>query len=312
MPTTPPVPLDLQYLWINLPETDFSLRVEDWGVAAGECVALVGKNGCGKSSLMEAVLGLRSHQGMRGTLLGADFRTWSGRADLRHQIGVLLQRSAPPAGMYVRDLVRLHGNLYRRSVPRVRADLGVDLLADKKYDHLSRGETQRVNLFMALAHEPALAILDEPFTGLDAHYAQAVARLLAERGGGAVLMCCHGEAELALADRVTWIADGAVRADAAPAQLRRSLLSEYRLQARFTDVGAAHTFGEVLAALDGTRWDRVHDQVTVLAEDTQALDRVRAALAACDVAALEFGQTSLGDLLQHCAGHDVETGEAHV
>ena len=56
--------------------------------------------------------------------------------------------------------------------------LGIEALSGRLYEFLSRGETQRVDLFLALAHEPRMLFLDEPFTGLDPQFARRLGQLL--------------------------------------------------------------------------------------------------------------------------------------
>lgn len=291
--------VDLETLALS---TDsFELTVDEWQVAPGECVALIGKNGSGKSTVIEAILGLRKVGAMKGRLLGVDFSEWAGRTDLRFEVGALLQRCSPPAGVYVSDLVALHRNLYRRSSSQVLEALGIDRLKHKKYDRLSRGEIQRVDLFMALAHEPALLFLDEPFTGLDAEYAAATSQLIASRNDKrAVVMSCHGPAELALASRVTWIAAGKVKADASPDALRKELLCDYHMKVTFCDEIAAYQFFDQCADV-GERRKSVRGNIVNLAGDELTLNKARSDLSDRDIMALEFSPTGLGELLKHCA-----------
>ena len=74
------------------------------------------------------------------------------------------------------------------------------------------GQRQRIDLYVALAHRPELAVLDEPFTGLDRRYAGVVIDLLRDRARGtSVAMICHAEEELAVVDDLVWVRDGGVR-----------------------------------------------------------------------------------------------------
>ena len=102
--------------------------------------------------------------------------------------------------------------------------LGLAELAASTYATLSRGEKQRVDLYVALAHAPDLLILDEPCTGLDAQFTQRALELVVRHRlrGGATLMVSHSAQELKLADSLLWLDSGqVVDAGTASVLLRR-------------------------------------------------------------------------------------------
>jgi ABC-2 type transport system ATP-binding protein len=280
----------------------FTVRMNGWSVPRGARVAFVGHNGSGKTSVLDSLLGLRRDAEIRARLLGQDVAVWRRRSDLRRRLGVLLQRAAMPFGLYVHEVVALHRNIYGRTSQRVLEDLGVLDLQDKGYERLSRGERQRVELFFALAHEPELVILDEPFTGLDRRAAQIAANLIASFADTTLLMACHSELELSMADTMVWLEYGAVRECGNPDDLRRRLLGDFRLEISLRDESQAHA----LVAAIGERLKPQFVQMkgntdVVVAGEEAAVRAVPSLVAQADIAALQYARTTLEDLLYRCS-----------
>ncbi|WP_371766177.1 ABC transporter ATP-binding protein [Massilia sp.] len=142
----------------------------DWQIAPGQVVGLLGRNGAGKSTLLECMLGLREADGGAVTLFGEDVAGLSD--DARGRIGYVPQRTdlfdwLTPVQMF---------DYFRAMYPRwntgkvdgllSRWDFGPEL-RNKPIKRLSGGEQQKLAIIRALAHEPALLILDEPVSALD-------------------------------------------------------------------------------------------------------------------------------------------------
>ena len=161
-------------------EHGFRLEVPDLEVVAGEVLAIIGPNGTGKTTFIEAVLGMRRLVTGSVELLGWPLRELTRRPRLRAPLGVQLQYPSFSYDLLVSELVRLHRCLHGRADEALRLLLGVDSLLTRTYGGLSRGEQQRVDLFMALAHRPRLAFLDEPTAGLDQQTAVALRRHLTD------------------------------------------------------------------------------------------------------------------------------------
>ncbi|WP_185732393.1 ATP-binding cassette domain-containing protein [Burkholderia sp. Bp8963] len=278
------------------------LRVSNWRVGHGDKVAVIGRNGVGKTSLTEAILGLRAGAHTDGTMLHAPLRDWHRKPALRRRLGVQLQRVFFPGRPRIGELVALHRKLYRTTSDRVIDALGIGALSSRLYELLSRGETQRVDLFLALAHEPAMLFLDEPFTGLDPNYAAQLSALLEDMRDTTLVMCCHTPTELALSTHTAWLSrNGFVRHERTDA-LRRALIGDYRLAVHCrTPDGARRLGGELRqrAPLDGT--PRVEHAVVTVASARQEVELARALLGHSDVLRVEMGQSDLNDLLRYCA-----------
>ncbi len=193
------------------------LHVPAFELPAGTVTALLGPNGAGKSTLLRALGRLRP---ATGTVLldGAP----AAPAAVRAATAAVLQRPVLRRGTVAAnaaDGLRFRGVPRRAARARARpwlAALGVAHLADRDVRGLSGGEAQRVSLARALAVEPRVLLLDEPFTGLDAATrADLLADLRAALDGRATatLLVTHDRAEArALADRTALLVDGRVRA----------------------------------------------------------------------------------------------------
>jgi sulfonate transport system ATP-binding protein len=172
----------------------------DIEIARGEFVALIGRSGTGKSTLLRALAGLDSE--IEGTV------TVDG------EVGVAFQDARLVPWKRVRDNVALGLRVPdpARAAATALEEVGLTERADAWPLTLSGGEAQRVSLARALVRDPRLLVLDEPFGALDALTRITMHRLvlgLWERHRPAVLLVTHDVDEaLELADRVLVLADG--------------------------------------------------------------------------------------------------------
>jgi ABC-2 type transport system ATP-binding protein len=287
---------------LRVPLGAATLEASDWRVRAGERVALIGPNGAGKTSILEALLGLRRGAVVQGEMLGVGIDEWRRRPKLRERLGVQLQRAAMPSGLKVADIIALQRGLFERTSQLAMERLGIAALSAKPYERLSGGEARRVDLFIALAHEPAIALLDEPFAGLDPHFARSAASLIGEMPGMTVLMACHTTEELRLATQVAWIANRTVLRCEAPDVLRHELVGEFRLVVECASDGLVEPIAARIArAARLARAPRLAER-RVTAYGGEALSAIaRTLVDQPGTLAVEFGHTSPADLLHRCA-----------
>ena len=174
------------------------LRDLSLSLADGECRAIVGLNGAGKTTALRVILGM--------------LRPDAGRVLLHGRVGHLVERpfSYPEltARQNIEASIRLHGadpERTERAVQRMSEALALTGWLNMPARRLSLGTRQKVGLIGALAHEPDVVVLDEPTNGLDPLAVVGFRDLLREvtGRGGTVLVTGHHFDELTrIADRV--------------------------------------------------------------------------------------------------------------
>jgi sulfonate transport system ATP-binding protein len=179
----------------------------DLDIAPGEFVAMIGRSGTGKSTLLRALAGLDS--GVSGTL------AVSGETAVAFQEPRLVPWRRVLANLTLGLRVPAAEIVARAALDEV----GLSERADAWPLTLSGGEAQRASLARALVRQPSLLLLDEPFSALDALTRISMHRLvlsLWERHKPAVLLVTHDVDEaLALADRVLVLSGGRIAHSAA-------------------------------------------------------------------------------------------------
>lgn len=184
---------------------------------SGEITAVVGPNGAGKTTLFAVLLGF--HRADRGTCRVGSLR--SGEHVRRWGAGYLPETSSFPLGWTVRDVLAYIIDL---SSPRMRRaeDFALAIqrgqfdsaTLSRQASKCSKGEQRRLGLACALAGDPSLVVLDEPFSGLDIS-ARSLLRYEMEAArarGVTVLFASHNAMEIGrMADRVFILEHGVAR-----------------------------------------------------------------------------------------------------
>jgi len=226
-------------------------------IAAGEILAFLGPNGAGKTTTIKMIAGLIQPDAGSVRILGRDPHTDPGALA---QVGAVLEGNR---NLYWR-LTPLQNLEYfgvlRGLSPRTARQRGLELLEtfgllekrDVAVQTLSRGMQQKVAIAVALLHQPALLLLDEPTLGLDVEAAQAVKSLIRQiaASGRALLLTTH-QLDIAevLSDQVAVIERGAIIVQASTQELIRQF------------AGAAGTYQiELEQELDPSRAERLVQQ----------------------------------------------------
>jgi osmoprotectant transport system ATP-binding protein len=208
---------------------DISLQLE-----AGTTTALLGRSGSGKTTLLRTVNGLVEPTSGEVRVAGRATREYDTVA-LRRGIGYVIQETGLFPHMTVERnagmALELAGRSKQEIAARVRevlalAGLGYDEFRARYPWQLSGGQRQRVGLARALATDPMVLLMDEPFGALDPltrAEMQTMLRGLLERVGKTVLLVTHDLDEaLYLAKRLVFLGDGEVVADLPAGEVLRS------------------------------------------------------------------------------------------
>jgi molybdate transport system ATP-binding protein len=210
-------------------------------VADGEVLAVLGPNGAGKSTLLRVLAGLLAPDGGRVTVDGVPWDDVGRRVHLpthRRPLGMVFQDHLLFPHLSVLENVAFGPRT--RGVPRAAAReaaaawierVGLAGSGPRRPGQLSGGQAQRAALARALVGDPALLLLDEPLSALDARTRLTVrAELrhhLADFGGSTVLVTHDPVDAMALADRVVVVEDGVVVQAGTPAEVARHPRTDY-------------------------------------------------------------------------------------
>jgi putative ABC transport system ATP-binding protein len=193
----------------------------DLHLAAGECVALVGRSGAGKSTLLHLLAGIDVPDA--GSICFDQIELNSLNEDQRcafrrQHLGLVFQSYNLVPSLSALDNLRLPLELIgtgaaaaRAVAERLLGSLGLQDLALRHADQLSGGEQQRIAVARALVHRPAVLLADEPTGSLDADNASAVMHLLiraCREHGSSLIIATHAQEVMGQADRLLRIEAG--------------------------------------------------------------------------------------------------------
>jgi molybdate transport system ATP-binding protein len=238
-------------------------------VAPGEVLGVLGPNGAGKTTLLRVLAGLAA--ATEGTVRLGDTVLDDPAAGVfvpaeHRPVGLVFQNYRLFPHLSVRDNVAFAARARgtgraeaRRHADRFLRQLGLVSLATRKPAELSGGQAQRVALARAMAADPAMLLLDEPLSALDARTRLEIRTELRrhlEDFGGPVLLVTHDPLEaMVMTDRLLVIEDGRVVQQGTPAQVARRPATQYvarLLGLNFYRGTLASTDGTVHLAAGGT------------------------------------------------------------
>jgi len=189
-------------------------------VNAGEIVGLLGPNGAGKTTTFYMIVGLIRPTSGKIFFKGKDIsakpmfqRARMGMGYLAQEPSIFRKLSVAENIMAILETRNLSSRQRRQRMGELMEDLGISGLANQKAFTLSGGERRRLEIARALVTDPAMILLDEPFSGVDplaVYDVQEIIKSLRKRGLG-ILITDHSVREtLSIVDRAYLICEGRV------------------------------------------------------------------------------------------------------
>jgi len=216
-------------------------------IAEGEFLTLVGPNGAGKTTLLRILATLTRPTG--GSVRVAGFDLVGQGAEVRRHIGLASHQTLLYDDLSAEENLRFYGRMYEVAEleERITALLQRVGLEHRRHDLVrtfSRGMQQRLAIARALLHDPAILLLDEPYTGLDQQAAEVLREVLVALVGRSrtVLMTTHNlERGLELCHRAAILVNGRIVYQAGQGDLDvasfREVYSNHLHVSRFTFYG---------------------------------------------------------------------------
>ena len=291
----------------------------DLRIDSGEVFGFLGPNGAGKSTTVRMLTTLLKPTGGRALVAGHDVVS---EADaVRRSIGVALQDAAIDPLMTGRELVKLQSILH--GIPRSEGarkgdelleTVGLAAAADRRVSTYSGGMRRRLDLALALIHEPEVLFLDEPTTGLDPSSRVAIwdemRRLNRELGTTVFLTTQYMEEADQLAGRISIIDNGRIVAEGSPSHLKAGVgdptlsILLARGEAPLDAERILLSFGEPATAPPGMVAIRLSGGASQVASVVRALDEAK-----IEVESLELHMPTLDDVFLIATGRRLEGAE---
>jgi ABC-2 type transport system ATP-binding protein len=260
----------------------------DLSVERGEIYGFLGPNGAGKSTVTRVLCTLITPTGGRASVAGFDVAENPDQVRLR--IGVALQDAALDPKQTGVEMLRLQGRFYglsksdtERRLADLRTLIDIGPALEDRVATYSGGMKRRLDLALALVHNPRVLFLDEPTTGLDptsrAKVWDEVRRLNAELGMTVFLTTQYLEEADELADRVGIIDHGRLVAEGTPDELKRSIGTDLVVAVVDGDPEIARQALLPLAAVERVDVNG-HEVTAAVSNGPEAISPVALALAA--------------------------------
>ncbi|MGM0601967.1 MAG: ATP-binding cassette domain-containing protein [Bacillota bacterium] len=213
--------LEVKDLHLTIDEAEI-LKGMEFSINRGEVFALIGPNGCGKSTLAYTLMGLNNYHPQKGEMIFKNKNLIDMKINERAKLGMTLawQEPARYQGVTVREFLSLGLKSRDREVSEdelkdalnqvaIRPGQYLDRFVDKT---LSGGERKRIELASLLLMDPDLVILDEPDSGVDVVALNNIGEVLNyfRNNGTGILLITHSEEMLQYADRAALVCEGEI------------------------------------------------------------------------------------------------------
>lgn len=214
--------------------SDISLTIED-----GELVAIIGSSGCGKTTTLKMINRLIRPTKGKIFIDGKDIEEMN-KVEMRRSIGYVIQQSGLFPHMTVRENIELIQKLEKKDSAQIKANtehlmemvgLDVDEYLDRYPNDLSGGQQQRVGVARALANNPKIILMDEPFSALDPMTRVSLQdELIAlhEKVDSTIVFVTHDMDEaIKIADKICIMKDGHILQYDTPEEILKNPANEF-------------------------------------------------------------------------------------
>jgi ABC-2 type transport system ATP-binding protein len=289
----------------------------DLRIPGGRIFGFLGPNGAGKSTLVKILTTILNPTGGKATVAGYDVARQGGK--VREAIGVALQDVGLDPLMTARELLVLQSQLFgtsgdvaRKTAERLLVTVGLDDVDPKKRaGAYSGGMKRRLDLALALVHDPRILFLDEPTTGLDpasrAAIWEEVRRLNEEFGMTIFLTTQYLEEADRLADEIAIIDKGKIVASGTPDELKREVGDEV-VELQFAQCEEAEQAYDALARVAPNRQATGHELRLYFGHAAENVPELVRALdgAGIRLKGLTIEQPTLDDVFLRVTGEALE------
>ena len=287
-------------------------------VKTGEIFGFLGPNGAGKSTAVRMLTTLL--RPTSGTATVAGFDVAKHPDEVRRRIGVALQDAAIDPLMTGTELLRLQAVLYgipqaqmKNRASELLERVGLTAAADRRLGTYSGGMRRRLDLALALIHQPTVLFLDEPTTGLDPMSRMSLweeVRRLNNEGTTVMLTTQYLEEADQLADRIAIIDAGKIVREGKPQDLKAgvgfpTLLITVPSDQTERAKAVLATFGDMRPTAEGSLGVGLRGGANVVTDVVRKLDE-----ASVRVQHLEINEPSLDDVFAEATGHRLEGAKA--
>ena len=290
----------------------------DITVKTGEIFGFLGPNGAGKSTAVRMLTTLLRPTSGTATVAGFDVAKYPD--EVRRRIGVALQDAAIDPLMTGTELLRLQAVLYgipqaqmKNRASELLERVGLTAAADRRVGTYSGGMRRRLDLALALIHQPTVLFLDEPTTGLDPMSRMSLweeVRRLNNEGTTVMLTTQYLEEADQLADRIAIIDAGKIVREGKPQDLKAgvgfpTLLITVPSDQTERAKAVLATFGDMRPTAEGSLGVGLRGGANVVTDVVRKLDE-----ASVRVQHLEINEPSLDDVFAEATGHRLEGAKA--
>lgn len=218
----------------------------------GNIVSVVGPNGAGKSLFVDCLLGLVTPHRSAVKLFGKSVDEAMNSSSTLRRIGVQMARVRLNNNFKSGEIRKLYELSYGSIDERFSEMFAITELDETNYEHLSMGQRQRLNIYMALAHRPDLIVLDEPTMALDARYRDvffdSIEIIRQEKKETLIICISHMPVDVERSDKCLWLSQGKTKAYDHTKKVIRDAVGAYTAQLEFSSATARNASLEILSS----------------------------------------------------------------